>query len=255
MANINGLIKAAQRFVVNNSPAILTGIGVTGTIATAVLAARASFKAAEVIQDAQKEFEIELSNKEKLKTVWPLYIPAVGTCALTAVAIIGSNRIGARRTAALAVVYTTLEKGFEEYKGKISELYGAKKEQAVRDTIAQDRVTNNPPDSKTIIVAGSDSSVLCLEDFTGRYFLCDMETLRKAENDVNRDAIGSFYVTLTEFYEKIGLPATAQSDYVGWNTDYPLELTFSATLTDTGKPCMVVGYRFAPRMNFNSFTG
>ena len=41
--------------------------------------------------------------------------------------------------------------------------------------------------------------------------MSDMETLRKAQNDVNANVVTDLYVTLDTFYEKIGLQPTSHS--------------------------------------------
>ena len=45
----DALAKTAEKFVIDNSPAILSGLAVAGVVSTAYLAAKASFKAALVI--------------------------------------------------------------------------------------------------------------------------------------------------------------------------------------------------------------
>jgi hypothetical protein len=149
------------------------------------------------------------------------------------------------RAAAVAAAYTLSEKAFSEYKDKVVEKLGDKKEQAIRDEIAQEQVTRNPvPESQIIIMDGS--SVLCREAFTGRYFLSDMETLRKAANDLNHQINNNYYAALTDLYDLIGLEHTSYSDEVGWNADKLLEMNFSTALTDGGKPVIVMDYAVVP---------
>lgn len=247
--NITQLAKRMEKFAVDNSPAILTAIGVTGTLTTAYLSGKASFKAGQIIQEENRILQDRgktfLDNKEKVKLVWKEYIPAASTATLTVTCIIGANRIGTRRAAALATAYSVSEKAFAEYKEKVVEKIGQKKEQAIRDEIAQDRVNNQPVVQREIIIAGS-GDVLCYDKFTGRYFKSDMESLRRAENDVNYQVLNSMYATLSDYYERIGLPATSASEEVGWNCDKLLEVRYSTTLSDDGKPCIAIDFVVAP---------
>lgn len=244
------MLDIAKRFgkiVADNSPAILTAVGVTGAVATAVLTGRASFKAAEVLA----EQETGLEPKERVKLCWKLYIPAVSVGVLTVTAIVVSNRIGTRRAAALAAAYALVEKGFDEYKEKVIEKLGDKKEQALRDELAQDRVNRYPPDESQIIFTNPDASVLCYEAYTGRYFVSDMETLRKAMNDINHQINADYYASLSDLYDRIGLEHTQVSYEMGWNCDKLLEFEFSSTLTATGRPVLVLNYRVQPIRNYH----
>jgi hypothetical protein len=258
MTKFNGLVQATRAFVTNNTPAILTGIGVAGTVATGILAARASLKVGKAIAYEEADNQ-EYMTKTQLKNfilerkLWSHYIPAMATGSLTIVAIISANRVGARRAAALAAVYSVLEKGIDEYKDKVVEVIGAKKEQAIQDQVAQDMVTNNPPTPSNIIVTGN-GSVLCMESFTRRPFISDMETIRRAVNDVNERAIKHGFVSLSEFYDLLGLEQTDQSDDIGWTSDRLLEVKYSATLTPVeNKPCMVITYNVSPRHGYDRF--
>ena len=91
-----------------------------------------------------------------------------------------------------------------------------------------------------------EGSVLCYEAYTGRYFLCDMETLRKAQNDINHQVLNDSYASLSDLYDLIGLPHNTNSDEVGWNSDKLLELQFSAVISEGGRPCISVDFAVAP---------
>lgn len=255
--DLNGILRRVTKIAADNSPVILTAIGVAGTLATAYLSGKATIKAFIEIQEEQLSMDLHgedrsLTSKEKASLVWKYYIPPVATGAVTISCIIMANRIGTRRTAALAAAYVVSERAFEEYKTKVVERIGRGKEEKIRDEIAQDRVSNAPVESRQVIIAGT-GEILCLEGHTGRYFQSDMESLRKAANDLNGMIIQDMYASLTDFYNLIGLPRTSGSDELGWNVDSQLELAFSATIATDGRPCMVMSYKTAPIPNFNRF--
>ena len=187
--DIRELLKRAQKLTIDHSPAILTAVAVTGTVTTAYLTGRATVKAVEILNEErsqqayqgrvqiQHHEQILLTDREKVALTWRLYIPAVSTGLLTVTCIIGANRIGTRRAAAVAAAYTLSEKAFVEYRDKVVEKLGEKKEQDLRDELAQDKVTRNPGNSSQLVIVDG-KSVLCHEAYTGRYFISDMETLR-----------------------------------------------------------------------------
>lgn len=243
--NLHRLLKHTERIMVDNSPGILTGIGVAGTVATAVLTAQATTRAMDVIREFEADFPDDPREelRERIVLTWRFYIPPVTTGLLTVASIVGANRIGTRRAAALAAAYSLSERAFSDYRERVVETVGAKKEQAVQDAIARDHVRENPPSG---IIVGDSSKVLCYEAYTGRYFYSTMETLRKAENDINYQLLHEGYASLTDFFEKIGLRRTDLSEEVGWRDNQMLELRFSAVLTEDDRPCISFTYRVEP---------
>jgi Family of unknown function (DUF6353) len=244
---IGDIANQVQKVLRDNSTVILTSLGVSGTLTTAYLAAKASFKASTIIEDEQRrlnrnEESHPLYTKEKLRIVWKLYIPAGVSGAVTIACIIGGARIGTKRTAAAYSLLTVSEKAFTEYQEKVVEQIGVKKEQAVRDGIAQDRVTQSPP-SRELVVAGN-GNVLCHEQYTGRYFSSDMETLRRAQNDINAKIIQHSEATLSDFYYLVGLPNTTHSSGIGWTSDKMMELRFSTVMSDDSRPCISFEYNY-----------
>jgi hypothetical protein len=242
------LVRKSEKLIVDNSPVILTIVGVSGTLTTAVLTGKASWKANNALaeEDDRRLIMNETvlqGTKEKALFVWKLYVPAVGAGVTTVSAIIFANRISTRRTAALAAAYGLSEKAFAEYKEKVLEKLGVKKEQAVHDEIAQDRVRKNPPGD--VIFAG-DGDVLCHDSLTGRYFKSSIEIIKKAQNDVNYEILHNMYASLSEFYDRIGLPTTPYSEEVGWNSDHMMEIMFSTVLTEANQPCISLEYTVSP---------
>jgi len=244
------IVKRVEKLVIDNSPAILTVLGVTGTITTAYLTGTASFKAAEILRkegmiESDELDSISFSFKDKFEYVWKCYIPAVGTGAVTVFCIVFANRIGMRRAAAVAAAYSISEKAFVEYKDKVIEKFGDNQEQKVRDEVAQDRVNRNPLNEREIIITG-DGEVLCYEAFTGRYFKSSMEEVKRAQNDINAEIIHNSYASLSDFYNALGIGKTSCSDEVGWNTDKLLELKFTTVLSEDNRPCISIEFDVAP---------
>lgn len=242
--SIASLLARSEVLVRNNSTTLLTGVGVLGTVSTAVLTGRASFRSANIIHDSQ--FDVVegkhddlLSFRDKLELVWPQFIPPVGVGVLTVAAIITANRLSAKEAAALATAYGISEKALQEYREKVVERLGEGKEQKIRDEIAQDRV-NNTHDSKTPIVVPGSGEVLCLDLWTGRYFQSTVEKIRKAENDVNYEIVAGMYASASQFYDSLGLEATEMTDLLGWNINNRLEVTISTTMAPDSTPCVTI---------------
>jgi hypothetical protein len=246
MLDFQRLARQAARHVLNNSPLILTVVGVTGTLTTAYLAGKASFKAAEILAD-----EPDLDTREQVQIVWKLYIPAATTGLITVAAIIGANRIGARKAAALAAAYALSERSFEEYQAKVLEKMGERKEREVHDEVVRERIHRNPPTGDLVVVNGGQ--VLCQEGFSGRYFMADMETLRKAENDINRQIINDGFASLADLYDILGLQHTDLSTEMGWNSEQEVKFRYTVVMSEDSRPCISFSFSIHPFRHFTRF--
>jgi len=248
--------KQLEKLTIDNSPVILTAVGVVGTVGTAYLTGKATFKAAELLRAEEshhtKEWGVRHPTDEAVKLVWKLYIPPAVAGAATIAAIIGANHIHGRRAAGLAAAYSLSERAFSEYKEKVIERLGDKKEREVRDEVAQDRVRNNPVNDNTVLIT-DNGEVLCYDHFTGRYFKSSMEALKRAENEVNHLILNQGYASVSDLYELLGLPITSFSDEVGWNTDKMLSLVFSTVLSQDGRPCISIDFDLHPNRKFSHF--
>lgn len=236
------VIRRTENLMRRNSPTILTALGVSGVIGTAYLTAKASFVMANEISAHDDKFApgFNYTTKEKVKAFWQLYIPAAVSGSVTIACIIGATKVGSKRTAAAYSLLTVSEKAFVEYKDKVVEQIGAKKEQALRDEIAQDRVTKNP---QGLVVVGA-GNILCYEMHTGRYFNSDMETIRKAQNEINAKMLRETEASLSDFYYLVGLPPTSYSDRTGWQSTKLLELSFSTVMSEDNRPCISFEYNY-----------
>lgn len=254
---ISKLFKPAQQFITDNTTVILSGVGVAGVVGTAVLTGKATVKAVELVQTEAASRVVPGTSDEKdgtyppipkadiVKLVWTQYVPAAGCATVTILAIIFAHRISAKEAAALAAAYSISESKFTEYKEKVQEKLGLKKEEAVRAEVAQDQVTKTPPGSDIILTGNGD--VICLDAYSGRYFRSNCETVRRAVNDLNADMINNMTATLSEFYQSIGLPRTGFSDDVGWTPDDLLDISVLSTLTPDNQPAIVFEFTNHPK--------
>lgn len=250
--DIGNTFRSASRLAHENRSVLLTAVGVVGTVTTAVLTGRASYKAAQLITEEEyrlreeTDFEyVKLDVQTATKMVWPLYIPPVGVGVLTIASIITANRLDAQKAAALAAAYGVSERTLLEYKAKVVEKLGENREQKIRDDIAADRLQNDPVQNKQVIIAGS-GDVLCYDNISGRYFESSVEAIKKAENKVNYELVHHMSCSLSFFYDQIGLPPTRHSNEVGWNSNSLLEVNFSTQMSTDDRPCIVLDFTVGP---------
>lgn len=250
------LARRLSKIAIDNSPTILTTIGVVGTITTAYLAGKASYKAALIIREEESvggtAGDPKQRMKERVQLVWKEYIPAAGMCAATITCVVGANRIGARRAAGLAAAYTIAEKTFEEYKAKVVEKIGQRKEEAIHDEIIQDRVNATWDDS--IEIHGKPTGEVFYDKYSDRYCWNTQEGIRSAVNDLNQSILHQGYATAADFYYLLDMPAPSWSTEVGWNSDTKLmEARFSSALTPSGKPVNAFEFDTEPVRSYARF--
>jgi hypothetical protein len=183
---------------------------------------------------------------ERTKLVWKIYIPSAIAATSTIACLVGANRVGLKKTMAAQTAFAISERMYSEYRDKVIEEYGERKDQSIRDKIADERVKLTAP-SNDILVTGP-GNVLCCELYTGRYFSSDMESLRKAQNELNSQLLAHDYATFDDFYYMIGLGRTSSSSQMGWKSTKLMGLSFSTILTDDGRPCLAFEYNYVEPM-------
>lgn len=236
-----------------HSPELLTGIGIAGMVTTVVLAVRATPKALRLIDEKKADISEEsIPRIEAVKAAWKVYVPAVLTGILSTICLIGANSVNQRRNAAIAAAYSLSESALKEYREKVVETIGERKEQAIRDDIAKDRITENPVRE---VIVSDRGSTLCYDSLSGRYFKSDIEKLRRIVNDLNRRMRDEMFISLNDFYCAVDNPdlgPTKLGDSLGWNIDKGyIDLNFSSQLTTDGTPCLVLDYTVVPEYEYH----
>lgn len=250
-AQLISMAKTVQASLTRHSPEILTGVGIAGMITTTIMAVKETPKAIKLLEEAEKQKGEKLEAAEVVKTAWKCYIPAAITGVTSIICLIGSTTVSARRSAALATAYNISQTALTEYRDKVAETFGEKKEEIIRDAIAKDKMEKDPVTKREVVVTGS-SPTLCYDGMFGRYFMSDLETIRRAINKVNRDIVSNMYVSLNEFYNEIGLDSVGIGDDIGWRyDDGEIDFFTSAQIAADGRPCTVIMYSVEPKYDFN----
>lgn len=260
--NTQALSKFARDIRVSlskHSPEILMGMGIAGMITTTVLAVKATPKAVQLLEEKKNDLEVEsLPPVEVVKTTWKCYVPAAVSCAASIACLVGSNSVNARRHAALATAYKLSETAFAEYRDGVMETVGEKKEKAIRDKVSEKQVKETPVTKTEIIMTGKNKT-LFFDQLSHRYFYSSIETIKRAENILNKEIITDPFDagrTVNDFYTEIGIPTTATGDNLGWNLRTGLvDIYTSAQKVDDdeeheGEPCLVINFINPPRYEF-----
>lgn len=253
-SNITNIIKGIKASISRHSPEILTGIGIAGMVTTTILAVKATPKAIKLIEAEKQAKHVDaLSPVDTVKTVWKCYIPAAMTGVSSIACLIGSNAINAKRNAALTTVYTISEMARNEYKEKVIETIGEKKERTIKEKVDAERIKRDPVSKKEVIIT-EKGTTLCYDHVFGRYFKSDIDIINRAMNKINREIVINMYASLNDFYAELGLSPVEMGYDLGWNIDDgTIEIEPSSQLADDGTPCLVIDYSVSPKYNYSRF--
>lgn len=237
-----------------NNASILMGLSVGGFIGCAVSVGCSTPKALMLIEEKKLDLDKDkLSPVETFTTVWFCYLPAAFLACASIMCLLKANDIQLRHYASLAGAYALSESTLKEYKNKVIETVGEKKEKDIRDSLAKDRVDKNPVTNTEVIITEKGES-LCLEPLSGRYFKSDIEKIRRAINEVNRRLILENYISLNDLYDELGLEYTELGDDLGWRLDSGLlEVDYSTQLASDGSPCLVMDFVSRPMHDYSKW--
>ena len=249
-----------KTFIKRNGATILTVLGGIGTVATSVMAVKATPKALEKIKMAEEDKGEELTKIETIRVAGTSYIPAIVTGVGTLACIFGANIMNKKQQAALVSAYTLLNSSYEEYKQKLKELYGEEAHQEIIDAIAAEKAENVGVRAPGYV----SNNILFVDEYCGetrlfydeygeRFFETTLEQVISAEYHLNRNYVLRGYTVLNEFYDFLGIDPTLEGNELGWaiSDDGTYWIEFDHRLTDIkGHECVVIEMPFAPDLEW-----
>ena len=172
-----------------HSPEILMVAGIAGTVASTVLACKATTKVGKIMDETKATVDIihggmenghinnqeytEQDGKKDLTIVYAqtgiklakLYAPAVAVGVLSITSIVAGNRILNKRNVALAAAYAVVDKGFKDYRKNVVERFGEEMDRELRYNIkakeievtTTDKNGKEKTEKKTVNVIDTDS--------------------------------------------------------------------------------------------------
>ena len=238
-----------------HSPEILAGVGVVGTVASAVIACKATTKVNAILEEAKEMVDgiHEISNKPDMAEKYSkedctkaltityaqtglklvkLYAPAVILGAASISCMLVSNNILRKRMLATAAAYAAVDGSFKEYRKRVADRFGDDVEKEIRFNVKAQEVEETVVDEK-----GKEKTVKktvkVAEPFGGDYTKCfdeyNPEWKKNAEFNkmflnaqqayANDLLISRGYLFLNEVYEMLGFEPTTAGQVVGWLYD------------------------------------
>jgi len=245
---VPNIVSNLSKFLTNNSPQVLTAVGVAGVISTAILTGKASFRAADILRTDDPDYVLPF--KTKVKLVWTLYIPPLSVAAVTVTSIILANKIGAQRAAAVATALKISQETFKEYRTKVVEKVGEKKERAYSDELAEERAKR--VDIPQSIIVPSAAKQRVFDQYSKRWFENTVNGLERAAININHNMIHHDAASLNDFYAEVGLDPVPYGERIGWDAMEKLELIITSFLAEDGVPSVSVDFYTHPKDGYSS---
>lgn len=240
----------------NHSPEILTGLGITSMLTSVGFGIRGTILATRAYnaEVARRKFEglPPMDRKELFTLLYKYYILSAISATTGTGLLIASTKISTGRSAGLATACAISETAFKEYRDETIKQLGEKKEEIIKDEIAQKSVDNTPLVEYMVIETGKGDT-LCYDKTCGFYFKSSMEAISKAINDANYDMISEIYISLNDLFDYQGLPPVDVGESVGWNLDRGQITPDYSTTLKNGHPCLVVSYKYGPFGDYKSY--
>ena len=197
-----------QRFLRRHSSIILTVLGSTGVVTTAVLSVKAVPKAEELLTEAYNKKGEPLTTAEKIKASWTAYIPATVVGASTIVCILGINHLSKRSQASLASAYALVDNAFKEYRNKIKDIYGDDGLTNLEHEIIKSKCTDD--------IKPEENKLIFYDHQSRRFFQSTMNDVVRAENEFLDIFHQKGYACLNQYYDALGIPRVEYGFQLGW---------------------------------------
>lgn len=226
-----------------NKPELLIGFGLGAWLSSTISAFFLAPAMRDAMEEKKKELNVEkLPPVETVKTAAPYVLPSVVFGALGTGMVIAGNQIHVERGTAAMAAWCVAESAYRDYRTKVQEMLGEKKEMAIKDEVVKKNMDRNQLKCDTPMIITGNGNYLCFDTLSGRYFKSDIEKLKRAENLLDRRIIDNMFVSLNEMYIEIGLPPVELGDDIGWHIDtgyVGMEFSYGSA-EETGEPCLIM---------------
>ena len=239
-----------------HSPEILAVAGVVGIVASGVMACKASTKLSGVIEETKEQLDqvhdyvekngfsdkyTEEDSKKDTAIIYTqtavklvkLYGPAVILGTLSITAMLTSNKILRKRNIALAAAYTTVDKAFKDYRGRVIERFGEELDKELKYNLKskeiEEVVTDENGEETTVKKTVKAMNPNDISQYA-RFFdescsswnksqFHNQMFLKQQQNYANDLLKAQGYLFLNDVYKMLGMDVAPYGQVVGWIYD------------------------------------
>lgn len=262
---MKGLIPATKQFVKRNSSTILTCLGASGVVLTAILAVKATPKALQLLDKETGEKGEALTNLEIIQIAGPTYIPA-GLMGVTTIAcIFGANVLNKRQQAVIASAYALIDQSLKDYRQAAKAVYGEDADDKIMAEIAKETYLSAGGLCSVSHVSDSNLESSCermlfYDLYSKRYFESTIAAVINAEYHFNRNFTMRGEACINEFYEFLGIEPIENGYNIGWGFAYFedgftwVDFNNRHTKLEDGMECCIIENEFPPYPNYDHYS-
>lgn len=239
-----------------HSPEILAVAGVVGIVTSGIMACKASTKLSGVIEETKEQLDqvhdyvekngfsdkyTEEDSKKDTAIIYTqtavklvkLYGPAVILGTLSITAMLTSNKILRKRNIALAAAYTTVDKAFKDYRGRVIERFGEELDKELKYNLKskeiEEVVTDENGEETTVKKTVKAMNPNDISEYA-RFFdescsswnksqFHNQMFLKQQQNYANDLLKAQGYLFLNDVYKMLGMDVAPYGQVVGWIYD------------------------------------
>ncbi len=209
------IFREAGRFVIKNLPTILTIVGTSGVVATAILTAKAAPKAVKIFETQHKEDKPGETSVLTVVTAAKPYIPAIVVGTASMACILAANRINARRYLALCSSYNLLADEYSIFKRAL--LSQASENGAAM--VAGAVMTAKPKEEGPDIDENGETLHWFYDVHSMTWFRSTWHKVDEAKMRINDKFSYDGFVSLCQYYEELGIPYKKIDRDIGWDCE------------------------------------
>ena len=254
--NFNNLANKVTVQCKKYSPEIFLGLGIVGTVASTILACKATTKVEKIMENKQKHVNAvhecledktvaydENDSKRDLTIIYAktglslvkLYAPSIILGGLSIASIVSGHQILKRRNVALAAAYAAVDTGFKKYRKNVVERFGDEIDKELRYGIKATEIEtkikdkNGKEKTKKETVFEFTNGLDGISDYA-RFFDCtsaehkkdpeyNLMFLRRQQDYANEVLKAKGHLFLNEVYDMLDIQRTKAGQIVGWIYD------------------------------------
>ena len=250
------LTNDVARLATKKSPEILAGAGIACFIFGTVSAIKSTPKAVKDLEEKKEELQVEeLPIKETAKIVAVDYWPTLTSTASGIIFVAASVHTSNKRYLSLGASYEMVKDLAYTYREKVIETIGEKKEQKIRDEIAQDKLDKDIIPQQVVI---SNEKSLFKDGLTGQFFREDVNKVKNVFIEMANRELANNYISEEEVLYALGLNVPESAKGKGWSlVDQGKALTMSLSSCVAhqygDQPCLVINYDLLPMDDYDVY--
>jgi len=248
--NINTIMSAAKfglyrggLLLSKHSPEILVTLGIAGTVASTVMACKATLKVEALLKESEEKVaevkqgletldretyseedsmrDLTQVYAERVADLIKLYGPALLVGSISIACIASSHYILAKRGTALLAAYNLLSESYKQYRKNVELTHGKEVDQEhLFHKLTTKTVEGANGEDTEIVTAVSEGAYNFIFDdryLTYKPYTTDnMLFLRSQQNTANDMLFTRGHVFLNEVFDLLGMPRTDYGQCVGW---------------------------------------